>query len=508
MIYFYLLGLAALARISFWTESFGVSVDESNYMAIAEAWDHYGTIYLDAVDRKPPLLYAVYWLLGKGFGFFHLHAIHLVALLGTWGLAILADRWGRNIDPKIPKGLTGVLVILTSSSLSREVLAFNSELVMMLFLMPGFYLLSQLDLNSRLIAQSGKIFLAGLLLGLACLVKQIAVLPIGMVAVFLWAWGWKGNIFLPSIKRTLILFAGFLSSFLFLFLILHFAGNWQGFWDWVIFENLGYIRDAEKAVGHDSHPLSFLVPILVTLIWLGLWIGSYRSVKKQFPNPYFLIALGAAMGSLLTVYLGSRLFSHYFVPLLFFFPVVASAGIYELFKTKFKNPIVALVVLPFIFFALFNSARDFWIRLGSDTKKIHSFDLATQAKLKEISTVIIKSSTAEDRMSIWGMAGQIFLMSERGSGTRFIYTDYVSGRLAGFSSNKSHPHPKAMEFFLTDLENKKPQIFVDLSGSKINDYQFFPLENFPALRDYLQAHYQKADAVLGAQIWKRRTDVP
>lgn len=508
MIYAYLLLIAAVARLSFWTESFGNSVDESNYMAIAEAWDHYGRIYIDAVDRKPPLLYAFYWAIGKTFGFFHLHAVHLVALLGTFGLAILADNWARRIDLTIPKGLTAFLVILTSSSLSREVLALNSELVMMFFLFPALYWLSQINFYDLRISQPLKLFVLGFFLGLACLVKQIAVLPIGFVALLLWIWAVQEKLFIVTLKRTLILLMGFATSLVALVLMMNFAGDWQAFLNWVVFENLSYIKDAEKSVTQSRTAFSLLVPLLVSLLWLGLWIGSFLSYKNHKRNPVFLVVLGASLGSLLSIYLGSRLFSHYFVPLLFFFPLLASAGFSKLQQGKWKKAILALTLLPFLFFAFFNPARDFWIRSFSATTKIHSFDRATQAKLREIANAVQARTLHGERICVWGMAGQIFLLASRGSGTRFVYTDYVSGRLAGFQSSESHPHPFAMSLFLEDLENKKPALFIDLSGSRINDYQFFPIENYPPLKDYLLTHYEKDDVVLGADLWKRKTITP
>ena len=83
--------ILVLGRLVYWLEPLGISVDESNYMAISESWFHYGSSYVDGVDRKPPLLYILFGIVGKLFGTWNIQAIHFVYIGITFALCLLAE---------------------------------------------------------------------------------------------------------------------------------------------------------------------------------------------------------------------------------------------------------------------------------------------------------------------------------------------------------------------------------------------------------------------------------
>jgi uncharacterized membrane protein YsdA (DUF1294 family) len=491
--------ILAIARLCFWTEPFGISVDESNYMAIAEAWNHYGRPYIDGVDRKPPLLYAVYWAVGSIFGFFHLHAIHALTLLGMAGLAYLTDAWVRRISPQTPRGVGAFFLVLLSSSLSREILAFNSELCMLFFLIPGFFLVSGIDFLRPKKSDSILLLAAGALFAFATLVKQIAVLPIGLSALALWIWSAQNSLLGLNLKRSALLAASFFASLLLAIGLLSRFTDLSEVYFWVIGENLGYVQDAKAA---SSEGRAWLAPLGASLLWISFWIFAGAALRKHWRNPQVVFLSAALLGAFLSIYVGSRLFSHYFVPTLFFLAPLAALG-WACFSKRLRHGLLAFSVLVFVVFAAFNHSRDFWVRLVSDRAKIHSFDLETQARLNKIAQKIKEISQPEARMAVWGMAGQLYLMAERGSATRFIYADYVSGRLAGFHSPESRPNPRALDLYLQDFEEKLPEIFVDLSGARINDYQYFPLSRYPLLQERIDSDYVLVANVEGADIYQR-----
>src|SRR3989338_11712450 len=87
---FFLLLILVLGRLSFWTEPYGVNVDESTYMAISEVSSFGGTLYVDAVDRKPPGLFWFFEIIGNLFGPWNIHALHIVFLFLALFLAWMA----------------------------------------------------------------------------------------------------------------------------------------------------------------------------------------------------------------------------------------------------------------------------------------------------------------------------------------------------------------------------------------------------------------------------------
>ena len=122
-----------------------------------------------------------------------------------------------------------------------------------------------------------------------------------------------------------------------------------------------------------------------------------------------------------------------------------------------------------------------------------------------LSDHIRANTDPEDRIVVWGLASQIYVISERGSGTRFIPADYVSGRMGGMHSSAKHPFfERNMSFYLADFEKKKPQPFIDTASASLNDYQFFPIKDYPDLNSYLQANYNFEGEFEGFGIWRRK----
>src|ERR1700730_15822932 len=71
--------------------------DENLYSAIANEMVDGGLLYVDAVDRKPPLLFWTYAAIFEAVGKYNWKALHAVALL--WVLATMAGLYviGRQL---------------------------------------------------------------------------------------------------------------------------------------------------------------------------------------------------------------------------------------------------------------------------------------------------------------------------------------------------------------------------------------------------------------------------
>src|SRR5687768_11286862 len=100
-----LLGLLIIfmGRLVYWTEPLGVSEDESSYLSVVEAWKHYGELYVDAVDRKPPLLFAIYNGIADLTGDWNLTGVHFFFLGAIFFLALMAELLARMVTPDIPR---------------------------------------------------------------------------------------------------------------------------------------------------------------------------------------------------------------------------------------------------------------------------------------------------------------------------------------------------------------------------------------------------------------------
>jgi hypothetical protein len=231
--------------------------------------------------------------------------------------------------------------------------------------------------------------------------------------------------------------------------------------------------------------------------WLPLWLGISRAGPWR-KSPAFQLVLAGAAGAAATTLLSGRSFAHYYLPLAWFCAVLAVPGLLDLCASRRRRILIAVVAFaPLGFFAVFNTARDaFWA--GA------KFNRARQRQLDAVAIWIRQHVPADETITVWGTASQLYPMSERGSGTRDVFADFVSGRQPGFDSAARQPMPGALDDFLTDLDRKRPAVFVDTSSAGINDYEYFPVTSFPELSRYLSAKYCLVATIQGVRLWNRR----
>lgn len=489
-------------RLVFWLEPFAISVDESTYLAVAEAWNHYGKAYVDGVDRKPPFLYGLYEVIGDIFGFFNIHAVHMVFLLITLVICLIAERIVQSRPNPPKKGLAAFLMALVSATFSREFLSSNSELAMLVPLGIAYVLLFlAIDKNLRGAKLFGIIFLSSCLAAVSTALKQVGAVPFALSISF-WC------LFLLSkrdISKTFLVSAavvlGVVSVYSCFVVYYWLRGTLDDFLLWNIWDNFAYVADT-KNVPTPRRPL--FSPLLIALVsWPVLWWGLIVRWKQFLRDRAFTILVGGLLGGWLLISVSGRLFSHYFVPFSFFVVICGASGVGELIKKR-QTQMLAYVglALPFLICFVTNTFRDETLgRFGMT----HTFNKTRQAEIAVVSGHIKSITGPQDRIVVWGMASQIYIQSERGSGTRFIPADYVSGRMGGMSSPSKHPYfDRNLNWYLEDMEAKKPAIFVDTAEANLNDYGYFPIKEYPRLFEYLQAHYRYDGAVAGFGIWRRK----
>jgi len=473
-----------VGRLVYWLEPYGVSVDESIYLAVAEAWNHYGTLYVDAVDRKPPLFYGIYLAMGNLFGFFNIHAAHIVFLLMTFMLCWGAEILVRRLENPPPAGFAAILCALYSSAYSREFVSANTEIAMLLPLVGTYYFLfKMLETRQHWFLWT---FAASLLAATATLLKQVAFLPFAFSMFALWAWFLYRSERRQVVQTALGVMAGVCVVYGLTYAAFTWAGTWHEMMHWAFWDNFGYM-DHGSELG-SSRPV-FSAFFITLGIWPILWAGLYWKGRRLWLEPRELCLLGAVIGSLVFIWAGGRLFSHYFVPIFWFLVLASASSVAYFVTTRYKAIAWSLVVLPFVllFFVIHFRDAIFPVFTGGS---VHSFDLKVQEKITEVSDYIRDTTTPDDRIAVWGMSAQIYAMSKRGSATRFIPADYVSGRLAGMSTGYRLLSEENMALYLGDLKRNRPTLFIDTHPAGINDYQHFPLTDYPELISYLEANYE------------------
>ncbi|MBN8555380.1 MAG: hypothetical protein J0L93_08050 [Deltaproteobacteria bacterium] len=507
---FFILFILVVGRLVYFLEPLGISVDESTYLAVAEAWNHYGKLYVDAIDRKPPLVYGLYYQMGSMNGFWNINAVHFWYFCITFILCLLAEAIARKIAKdqrfQIQPWFTAILFAIISSCFSREFISANSEIALLLPLGFSFWILiAQIQKYKSKFKFFAWMTLASTLAALATLLKQIACLPFAFAIIF-WA---IVILYKKDFRKVAILslsvalgVAIVYGATAYLFLQ---AGTFEDFVYWNLSDNFAYLKDS-KLLLESSRPL-FSPIFAVIFCWPTLVAGLIyllrNSQRKFTPQLSWLCMAAATLGAFAIVYVAGRLYSHYFVPVAWFLTILAAPGVYFLIQNpRFKKLTIAGLAIPFTVFFLITTFRDEIFQIIYPNRKVASFDKNTQKQISNISQEIKQLSQPEDRIVVWGMASQIYVASERGSGTRFIPADYVSGRLAGFASSVKNPSAKAMALYLQDFANKKPKLFIDTSSASLNDYQYFPVKDYPELYSYLKEHYDYLGIREGFGVWK------
>src|SRR6266536_4388803 len=152
---------------------------EAMYSVVANEIVDGGRPYIDAVERKPPLLFWTYAAIFKVAGEFNWKALHMVTLV--WTLCAMAGLYviGRELFDRNTGLIAALFYSVFQPWWTWKNLSFDSEMLMNLPIIWAWAIALGLS-SSRL---RPELFAAGALLGAAFLLKQpaaIAAVPLGI----------------------------------------------------------------------------------------------------------------------------------------------------------------------------------------------------------------------------------------------------------------------------------------------------------------------------------------
>ncbi len=474
----FLLGVVALfiGRLSYISEPYGISVDESTYLSISEVLHSGGTLYKDVVDRKPPGLFAAYFGIGSVFGVWNIHALHFVFFLITLAIALGLRRLSlRLTNHQFSANWVFVAYCLFSSCFPREIISANAEYLMLACLIWAFIWVER------------STFVAFLLMSVSILCKQYSVLIFLPYLAMRWIQQrgrFRDEFFLFCFAQ--ILFGGLVAAYF------YWRGALEEFIYYSFLDGLHYVSGSRRVENHSTSGLVAVSGMFFS--WLPLWIGAaVLGFKRR--SIFDLSLVAAAIGALVTIFLSGRYYTHYFIPFLAFMTVFGVLGILQIEQKRWQKALVGLSIFIFLGYAFFNLEREL-------VSQGWSFTREKQKRLETVADWIKRNSQSSDRIAVWGMASQIYVMSQRGSGTRFVFADFVSGRQPGLKSDVSLPTPGASEKYIEDLVHKSPQYIIDTSSASINDYQWFPLERAVSIHSEVEKRYELVPNDTGFLIWR------
>ena len=466
--------------------------DDATYALIAQKLNAGALLYRQAVDNKPPLIYATFAAVFRVFGPHALAAVKLLTILAQLACALLVATLGRRLfDAR-----TGVVAALmfsfaAASGLACDFAAPNTEIFANPFILGALLLLARdLERPSR-----RDLLAAGLLIGIACLYRLPAAASL-LGALFFLSQGPLSR--QERLRAGFQLAAGFVVPLALAATYFAARGTAGDLWLWVVRGNIGYVGVGEAQVGWLAlGQLARLVAAQFPLLILGTRVGVlWRSTREPHRTRLRFVLL-QLVTALLAYRTGNRFYGHYFLQVLPFLALIGGWGLLHLPRRdqRWLRLVPAAMVLALASFFVVNTVRARTIR---DTGGFAATIQTIQAE-----------SGPDDEVLLWSAPAEIAFASGRRFATRFPFNNYLTGRIFGTKygspgATRAATHPLedrlAWQLLAQDLAASPPALIVDGDGAE------FAIDEYPALAPFLQTVYGPPRRLGTFIVYRRRAE--
>ena len=464
---------------------------EAMYSVVANEIVDGGRPYVDAVERKPPLLFWTYAAIFKIAGEFNWKALHFVALV--WTLCAMSGLYliGRELFDRDIGLIAALFYSVFQPWWTWKTLSFDGEMVMNLPIIWAWAIAFRQS-SSRL---RPELFPAGALLGAAFLLKQpagIAAVPLG---IYLFLPSYRAGCRLTrtnSIIQATMLTGGFFTALGFVTIVLWKQGILRDAFYWTIAD-------------HDVPHVFWQKGILITLAFLGaclpLVMGTIMACwakgeiwAGKMPERTALLGLLAA--SAIGAAASARFYPHYYIQLIPPLVLLAAPYYARLWSRTMQPP--HWLLRPAVTYA--------WLALTVIALSIEDWTaLAPRRVPSEAGRYVSTHSAPDNRIFVWGQNSKIYLDAERRPACRYITIFPLTGKvfggpLPGFDT-RSRILPGAWSNLERDFASHPPTYIVDAQADpKTAEY---PVRDFPILAKLLAERYQPVARTADGVIYHR-----
>ena len=451
-----------------------------------------GRPYIDAVDRKPPLLFwtyaAVFEVAGK-YNWMALHAVALVWTLGTMaGLYVI----GRRLFSR-ETGLTAALLYSVFQPwAAANNLALNGELLMNLPLVWAWAIaFGRGESRMRL-----DLLAAGALLCAGFLLKQpaaIAALPLGIYLLLPSYRASRGVTRTESVVHAAMLTAGFFVALALVAIMLERQG---------ILREAFYWTFTNHAIPHVFWDAGFLYTLAFIGACLPLVIGAamaFRDIDGLWVNKRAerIALLGLLVASAVGAAAGARFYPHYYIQLVPPLALLAAPYFARLWSGKAKPRYWFL--RPAVTFA--------WLAITVAAFSISHWQfLSWHREPSETARYLSEHSAPESRVFIWGRsAAEVYLHARRRPACRYVLTFPLTGFVFGGElpglDTRNRIVPGAWNDLEEDFRKHPPVLIADLYSNPGAQY---PVHDFPVLARLLAQRYRAVAKTADGVIYRMR----
>jgi len=482
----WLLPAAVLVGVILHAPAVGVPIlneDEALYAAGAAAMREGLPPYVAWVESKPPGVFYLYQAAFAVVGRYHMEALH--ALTIVWLLAtglVLARLVGPRAGP-----FAALFFYVFTTVQEPSVLATQCELLYSLPLALAALALARPGL--------GRALAAGASIGLATIIKPTAV------ALLAAAGAWLVFRRRPALAFAAALAIGFASVWAAAFLYF----SHLGVWDDLVYYAFQWTTRIYVPTGFAE--LSWLSRFVAKVgVWVMLlivpWTLAVRAAWRERGELTRLLGLWL-VAAMAMICLGGRFFDHYFPAAVTPLAALAGIGAAGALRRGLGWLAAAGTALPAL--GCFALALDFEpsMRLLGDSGR---------GPYLQVSGYVREHTRPDDRVFVWGYFPLIYVAADRVPATRFVGCHYLTG-YAAIGLGRELPRevedrlavPGGIGALIADLEARKAEVIIDTAPADLHHWARYPLARYPALADYVAAHYVREAEVDRTIVYRLRS---
>lgn len=511
-----------LSSYRFWLGLFGLTVflrfaalytpffdvDEAQFAGFAHVLMDGGLPFHDSLDTKSLGIYLFYWACFAVFGKYNMLGVHLMTIVWVFLTAVTLHEVFKMFEKEAQGKLAALLYTVYSAAYVPKYIATSINSIMVPFLVLSLLFLIMAERRKNIWLD----FLAGLMVGIAFVFKYQA--GIQLVVFFLFTmpfWSFRHNdiSFMQVswkrwLQRNLVFGLSFVLPFLVQSLVLVCLGVWQDFYEWSVLGSGRYISAGQVTIAFWQNFFWRFGPY--ALVTLMLWYGVGRFViekKWQGHDGFAFLFFLALVFSLIPVCLGGRFYPHYFLQILPWLAAVAGLTLYPviLSRAKLRALVMAYTLLVTVVFWLLRADYGWYLNATGDD------DLFLQRRVGE---KIRAMSHPDDKIFVWGFANVIHFYSERRPASRFLWSDWLTGRVPGpdvgrlqLGESRILVSDIAWQKLFEDFSTHPPDIFVDTSTAGIHSYEKYPLHQYPQIHRYVLKNFSRQVSIDGVTVYLR-----
>lgn len=465
--------------------------DEAIYSVVANAIVDGGHPYIDAVERKPPLLFWTYAAVFEVAGEYDWKALHAFALL--WTLGTMAGLY--VIGKRLLNPATGLIAAFFYSVFqcwaTGKNLAFNGELMMNLPLVWAW----AIAFGKGSARFRPELFAAGALLCIAFLLKQPAAIAAVPIGIYLLLPDYRANRHLnrsDSMIHFGMLAGGFLAALGLVAVVLRHQNILGEAFYWTITNHTVAHVFWESAGLHTLAFIGCCMPLLIGAAMALRNRGDIWMNKRAERTALLLLLIVSVVG----VAAGGRFYPHYYIQLIPPLALLAAPHYARLWSRK--NQSSHWLLRPQVTYL--------WLAATVVAFTIsHWLFFVPERGRSETDKYLLKHSTPDDRIFVWGRQPEIYLRAERRPACRYVSTFPLTGAVFGGPLPNLDTHsrivPGAWANLEQDFAKHPPMFIVDCSSQPGAQY---PIREFSILANLVANKYRPVRRTIDAIIYKLR----